>query len=137
MKIIFFALFLSIISTGETLDQNLKSILLEKYSHLFSHLIKRIERKIKKIERRKEALKKRREMFLPPMIPPPPMIIGGPFPIHPPFFRNRSFHFFKPHPHFHFFKNFSTISKTQTPEGIHGIVNITKEFPGKDGQLIV
>ena len=128
MKIIFFALFLSIISTGETLDQNLKSILLEKYSHLFSHLIKRIERKIKKIERRKEALKKRREMFLPPMIPPPPMIIGGPFPIHPPFFRNRSFHFFK---------NFSTISKTQTPEGIHGIVNITKEFPGKDGQLIV
>lgn len=31
----------------------------------------------------------------------------------------------------------STFSKILTPEGSKGVLNITKEYPGKDGSLIV
>ncbi len=153
MKLLLFALFFLISyqeETPSTLTDPLKSLIISKYSHLFSHLIKRIERKIKKIERRKKALIERRrlERFRQPVISPHSFVFGGPiglglpFPSFPGFqpqifHKKHNFHFFRPHPRFHIFKNMSTFSKILTPEGSKGVLNITKEYPGKDGSLIV
>lgn len=138
-------------------DDDLVHLYKSKYNQLIQHLLKKIDKKLRKLEKRKDALKDfhpKLPLSPPPFLIPPPFAAPSlddapfgaprspmglhlpPFPfLH--FVKNRkNLHLFRPHPQFKIFKRIETVQKLNDGKG-SGFIDETNEYPGKDGSIIV
>ena len=135
-------LLISTIELKTECPEELKKFLLNRYKHLFDHLIDKIQRKIRKIKRTRKALeqKKRKNVLekepLQPKEPKinfPSFVPFSPIPI---FSNGNNLHIQRLNSPFNFFKSVSK-KFTNDGSGVHGLIKETTEFPGKDGKIVV
>ena len=143
-KKIVLLLFISTVHLKTPCPKVLKKFLLNRYKHLFDHLIDKIQRKIRKIKRQRKAIEEKKNKLTVsepkkekiqklPELHFPKIIPLGPFPI---FSHGNNVHIQRINSPFNFFKSVSK-KFTNNNGDVHGVVSETTEFPGKDGKIFV